>query len=152
MLHLGREAERQCVRGRALLLGQRRGLLPQLPRHVGRNERVDYGAATVQRVFVAGRQIFEEQRGNELGGVAEGVVGASFRKVDQPDLPAEIKGLPPGPIASAGRDALRAILEPADTPYIFFVSRNDGTHIIAETYREHAANVDEFQRKRRRRR
>ena len=64
----------------------------------------------------------------------------------------KIKGLPPGPIASAGRDALRAILEPADTPYIFFVSRNDGTHIFAETYREHAANVDEFQRKRRRRR
>lgn len=64
----------------------------------------------------------------------------------------KIKGLPPGPIASAGRDALRAILEPADTPYIFFVSRNDGTHIFAETYREHEANVDEFQRKRRRRR
>lgn len=64
----------------------------------------------------------------------------------------KIKGLPPGPIASPGRDALRAVLEPADSSYLFFVSRNDGTHIFAKTYREHEANVDEFQRRRRRRR
>ena len=63
----------------------------------------------------------------------------------------KIAGLPPGPIASPGRDALRAVIEPADSPYLFFVSRNDGTHIFARTYREHEANVDEFQRRRRRR-
>ena len=60
----------------------------------------------------------------------------------------KIRGLPPGPIASPGRDALRAILEPADSPYLFFVSRNDGTHIFARTYAEHEANVDRFQRRR----
>jgi len=63
----------------------------------------------------------------------------------------KISGLPPGPIASPGRDALRAILEPADSPYLFFVSRNDGTHIFATNYRDHERNVDEFQRRRRRR-
>ncbi len=63
----------------------------------------------------------------------------------------KIRGLPPGPIASPGRDALRAILEPADSPYLFFVSRNDGTHIFAKTYAEHEANVDRFQRRRRNR-
>ena len=62
-----------------------------------------------------------------------------------------IRGLPPGPIASAGRDALRAVVEPADTPYLFFVSKNDGTHIFARTNAEHERNVDEYQRRRRRR-
>jgi UPF0755 protein len=63
-----------------------------------------------------------------------------------------IRGLPPGPIASPGRDALRAVIEPDEASYLFFVSRNDGTHIFANTYREHEKNVDEFQRRRRRRR
>ena len=62
-----------------------------------------------------------------------------------------IRGLPPGPIASAGRDALRAVVEPADTPYLFFVSKNDGTHVFAKTNAEHERNVDEYQRRRRRR-
>jgi UPF0755 protein len=61
-----------------------------------------------------------------------------------------ISGLPPGPIASPGREALEAVLDPADSPYLFFVSRNDGTHIFATTYTEHARNVDRFQRRRRR--
>jgi UPF0755 protein len=63
-----------------------------------------------------------------------------------------IAGLPPGPIASPGRDALQAVVAPADAPYLFFVSRNDGTHVFARSYREHEKNVDEFQRRRRRRR
>ena len=62
-----------------------------------------------------------------------------------------IRGLPPGPIASAGREALRAVVEPAETPYLFFVSKNDGTHIFARTNAEHERNVDEYQRRRRRR-
>jgi UPF0755 protein len=59
----------------------------------------------------------------------------------------KIKGLPPGPIASPGRDALRAVLEPADTAYLFFVSRNDGTHVFSETYREHVNAVNRYQRR-----
>ena len=62
-----------------------------------------------------------------------------------------IRGLPPGPIASPGREALRAVVEPAETPYLFFVSRNDGTHVFAKTNAEHERNVDEYQRRRRRR-
>jgi len=59
----------------------------------------------------------------------------------------KIKGLPPGPIASPGRDALRAVLDPADTAYLFFVSRNDGTHVFSETYREHVNAVNRYQRR-----
>jgi UPF0755 protein len=56
------------------------------------------------------------------------------------------RGLPPGPIASAGEAALRAAVAPADVPYIFFVSRNDGTHVFSKTYREHVNAVNRYQR------
>ena len=56
-------------------------------------------------------------------------------------------GLPPGPIASPGRHALRAAVEPAETRYLYFVSRNDGTHHFSASYREHAAMVERFQRR-----
>jgi UPF0755 protein len=60
----------------------------------------------------------------------------------------QIPGLPPGPIANPGADALRAVVNPAESDYLFFVSRNDGTHIFSKTYSEHARAVDQYQRKR----
>ena len=61
-----------------------------------------------------------------------------------------IPGLPPGPIACPGEAALRAVVEPAETPYLFFVARGDGTHHFSVTYREHEAAVDRYQQHRRR--
>ncbi len=57
-----------------------------------------------------------------------------------------IKGLPPGPIASPGKAALEAALFPADGPWVYFVSKNDGTHIFSTTYAEHERNVEIWQR------
>ncbi len=50
-----------------------------------------------------------------------------------------IKGLPPGPIASPGIKSIRAALYPADVPYLYFVSRGDGSHYFSRTLSEHAA-------------
>lgn len=55
------------------------------------------------------------------------------------------RGLPPGPIASPGLASLRAAAAPADVPYLYFVSRNDGTHVFAETLAEHNRNVRRWQ-------
>ena len=54
-------------------------------------------------------------------------------------------GLPPGPIASPGVRSLEAAVAPADVPYLYFVSRNDGTHVFAETLTDHNRNVREWQ-------
>jgi len=47
------------------------------------------------------------------------------------------KGLPPGPIGNPGSDALKAALQPASTPYLYFVARQDGTHQFSRTLDEH---------------
>lgn len=62
----------------------------------------------------------------------------------------QIPGLPPGPIANPGADALRAAVQPGDASYLYFVSRNDGTHEFSSSYANHAEAVDRFQRRGRR--
>jgi UPF0755 protein len=56
-------------------------------------------------------------------------------------------GLPPGPICSSGTGALAAAADPADVPYLYFVSRNDGTHVFATSLDEHNRNVATWQRR-----
>lgn len=50
-------------------------------------------------------------------------------------------GLPPGPIANPGLDSILAALRPAETNFLFFVARPDGSHAFAETLEEHRHNV-----------
>jgi UPF0755 protein len=54
-------------------------------------------------------------------------------------------GLPPGPIASPGQAALAAALAPATCPDLFFVSRNDGTHVFCPDLACHEAAVRQWQ-------
>jgi peptidoglycan lytic transglycosylase G len=50
-------------------------------------------------------------------------------------------GLPPGPISNPGLDSILAVLTPADTNYLYFVARTDGSHAFAATLAEHQKNV-----------
>jgi UPF0755 protein len=56
-----------------------------------------------------------------------------------------VGGLPPGPIANAGAAALRATLAPATCNDLYFVSRNDGTHVFCPDLRCHNAAVQQWQ-------
>jgi UPF0755 protein len=53
--------------------------------------------------------------------------------------------LPFGPISNPGREALEAVMKPATSDYLFFVSRNEGTHIFTRTYEDHVKAVKSFQ-------
>jgi len=54
-------------------------------------------------------------------------------------------GLPPGPIANPGKDSLRAVLTPARSDYLYFVSKNDGSHFFSKTLKDHNRAVARYQ-------
>lgn len=58
-----------------------------------------------------------------------------------------VQGLPPGPIANPGIQAIRATLYPSDSRSLYFVSRNDGTHQFSATLIEHNQAVEKYQKR-----
>jgi UPF0755 protein len=66
-------------------------------------------------------------------------------EIDSPYNTYKYPGLPPGPIAAPRKASLQAALAPANVRYIYFVSRNDGSHVFATTLAEHNRNVRQFQ-------
>ncbi len=62
-----------------------------------------------------------------------------------------IKGLPPGPICNPGREAIRAVFKPAEGKYLYFVSKNDGTHYFSTSLKEHNRAVRKYQKSKKKR-
>ncbi|MDH3329787.1 MAG: endolytic transglycosylase MltG, partial [Desulfobulbaceae bacterium] len=56
-----------------------------------------------------------------------------------------IDGLPPGPVCSPGRDSILAVLHPADVPYLYFVSKKDGSHHFSTSLKDHNRAVRKYQ-------
>jgi peptidoglycan lytic transglycosylase G len=58
-----------------------------------------------------------------------------------------IRGLPPGPISNPGLASIKAVLYPAETDYLYFVSKNDGTHYFSSSIEEHNRAVWKYQKR-----
>jgi UPF0755 protein len=65
-------------------------------------------------------------------------------EVDSPYNTYRNTGLPPAPICNPGLDSIRAVLNPAQTNYLYFVARADGSHVFSETLEEHLRNVEQY--------
>jgi UPF0755 protein len=83
-----------------------------------------------------------------LAGRYDGNIRRDDLQMDSPYNTYRYPGLPPGPIAAPGEASLRAAAAPASVPYIYFVSRNDGSHVFATTLDEHNRNVVTYQLRR----
>ncbi len=81
----------------------------------------------------------------EKAGQYSGNLTREHLRFDSPYNTYRYAGLPPGPIASPGRASLEAAADPAEAPYLYFVSRNDGSHAFASNLPEHNQNVFEYQ-------
>jgi UPF0755 protein len=80
-----------------------------------------------------------------LEGRYDGNIRRADLQLDSPYNTYRYPGLPPGPIAAPGRASIEAVASPADVDYLYFVSRNDGSHAFARTLDEHNRNVFEYQ-------
>ncbi len=82
----------------------------------------------------------------KLLGTWDGNLRRKDLRVDSPYNTYVYAGLPPGPICSPAVASLAAAAEPAETRHLYFVSRNDGSHVFAESLAEHNRNVERWQR------
>ena len=80
-----------------------------------------------------------------LAGRYDGNIRRADLQIDSPYNTYRYAGLPPGPIAAPGAASLHAAANPADVPYLYFVSRNDGSHVFSTTLDEHNKAVYEYQ-------
>jgi len=81
----------------------------------------------------------------QKAGQYDGNLSRADLQFDSPYNTYRYAGLPPGPIAAPGRASLAATVKPAAVDYLYFVSRNDGTHVFASNLSDHNRNVQTWQ-------
>jgi UPF0755 protein len=81
----------------------------------------------------------------ELAGRYDGNIRRDDLSLDSPYNTYRYAGLPPGPIASPGVASVDAVVHPAESDYLYFVSKNDGSHVFSKTLAEHNQNVQRYQ-------
>lgn len=67
-----------------------------------------------------------------------------YQKVNSPYNTYTHPGLPPGPIAEPSMNSIKAVLEPAQTDYLYFLATGDGGHVFARTLEEQNANLAKY--------
>jgi UPF0755 protein len=80
-------------------------------------------------------------------GLFNGNLSKKDMALDSPYNTYRYAGLPPGPICNPGNGSLEAALFPSGEGYLYFVSRNDGSHHFSRSFTEHQAAVRRFQKK-----
>jgi UPF0755 protein len=83
---------------------------------------------------------FDAQTGNWWNPMLPG----EGQTIDSPYNTFKVQGLPPGPICSPGLASILAVLDPADTTYLYFHAVGDGSHVFASTLEEHLKNQQEY--------
>ena len=77
----------------------------------------------------------------------DGNIRKADLSVNSPYNTYKVRGLPPGPIANPGLASIQAALYPTPSDFVYFVSRNDGSHKFSATLAEHNKAVDKYQRR-----
>jgi UPF0755 protein len=81
----------------------------------------------------------------ERAGKWDGNIRRDDLNIDSPYNTYRYPGLPPGPIASPGKASLEAVAHPAESDFLYFVSKNDGSHVFATNLTDHTKNVQKYQ-------
>ena len=82
----------------------------------------------------------------KLAGTWNGIIHRSDLRIESPYNSYIHRDLPPGPICNPGESAIRAAMNPEKTEYLYYVSKNDGTHQFSKDLRSHNEAVNRYQR------
>lgn len=142
------DARRAHADGQGLTVRQVVTLASLVEKETGRPEERPLVAAVYRNRLNAGMAMQADPTviyALQKAGRYDGNIRKADLSLDSPYNTYRYAGLPPGPIAAPGRASIEAVLAPADVKYLYFVSRNDGSHVFAETLAEHNRNVFEWQ-------